>query len=211
MPVPTILTVPNPTLRQISKPVKKFNTQFRHLVTEIETALKTSHPAGVGLSAIQVGRPYHLIYTQLPQNQNLKLSKWPGQEMVINHYINPILSYTSSELSLGKDKGNLQIEGCLSIPKVWGHVWRHQTIKLTYLRYNHQGKLIEHEDRFTDFSARVIQHEVDHLSGILFTDHILNSSPIEGFTPLKPHQEPLYFEQNGEFVKIDNPAAFAKW
>lgn len=218
-----IVTVPNPVLRQISQPVTILNTKIIQFIKDLEETLYSSETPGVGISAIQVGRPLRLFLSYFPENPDLPLKKWHKAKSVITAYINPVIIAHSDEIYLGDEKNDHQMEGCLSIPKVWGHVWRYRWIDLEFspifLSKSDQKRQplgspgVENRvtARFSGFPARVIQHEYDHLDGILFTDHIIGKSPIKGFKPLKEHTNHLFFEVDEAFTPIDNPAAFAKW
>jgi len=155
-----IITIPNPLLRQISKPVSKIDPKILKFIKTLENTLsKTSNPPGVGLSAIQTATPLQIFCTLLP-NQPLKT------------YINPQIISKSIRMTLGGPKTNPFLEGCLSIPTIYGAIKRHKWIKLKWLDKNNQT----HTQKFSDFPARVIQHELDHLNGILFTDHFLKNN-----------------------------------
>lgn len=213
-----LTTVPNPLLREVSQPVSEVNTEIIQFIQHLGETLTGSEIPGVGISAIQVGRPLRVFMTYFPPDPNLPLKKWHKAKSVLAHYINPVITAHSQEIYLGDDKGDHQMEGCLSVPHVWGHVWRYRWVDLTYETYNpsvnsHPSSVIpeKRQSRFFGFPARVIQHEYDHLDGILFTDHILGKSPIQGFKPLKAHSNHLFFEVEDQFTPIENPNAFAKW
>ena len=82
------------------------------------------------------------------------------------------------------------LEGCLSIPKIYGPVLRHQSIKIKFSIINYQLSITEKTSVFSGFPARVIQHELDHLDGILFTDRSIQQ------------ELPIYEEQRGKLVEI---------
>ena len=114
-------------------------------------------PLGVGLSACQVGQSLRLF---------IAYSKKSRHYLV---FINPKILWRSKRKILGVPESKSPFEGCLSIPGVWGKVWRHQKIKVCYQTL--KGTQIIR--KFAGFTSIVIQHEYDHLNGILFTQRIL--------------------------------------
>lgn len=183
-----ILIVPNPILRKVSKPVEKLDKSALKIIKEVQATLtKDRKPRGVGLSAVQIGKPIRVFSTYIPKSGSFK----NNEKLVLNTYINPKIVKSSKKLTLGKDKKKPFLEGCLSIPGIWGPVPRYQWIKLSYFTLDKKTlELIEHSNRFSDFPARLIQHELDHLNGILFTDYSLK------------HKLPLYEDQNGKLQEI---------
>lgn len=163
-----IIHVPHPTLRQVAKPVTELDTKIEQLITGLETTLQGhQNPAGVGLAAPQVDRPWRIFATFLPIDPDNEDSP-----SVIRHYINPTITKISGKSTLGSDKKQPILEGCLSIPGLYGPVPRWEWVELEY-QLNDSGRLVTKKDRFSDFAARVIQHEYDHLEGRLFTDYSL--------------------------------------
>jgi len=94
------------------------------------------------------------------------------EHAVLTVLINPELVKHSGELTLGPDKKHPTLEGCLSIPGLYGPVPRWTTVTMTYQELI-EGKLESRTNVFSEFAGRVIQHELDHLNGILFTDYSL--------------------------------------
>lgn len=162
-----ILTVPNPKLRQAAQPVTKVDASLRQLVATLSQALKKQeNPSGVGLAAPQLGWQKTIFVTLLP-------NKAIGSPQ-LKVFINPKLVDHSEILITGETKNarKPREEGCLSIPKIYGVVPRWQWAKFVYQKIE-GGQLIDEEAVFENFSARVMQHEYDHLLGILFTDRVL--------------------------------------
>ena len=162
-----ILTVPNPLLRQKSKPVKVINNQIKNLAGEMIKFLKTGaegKTAGVGLSAPQIGQLLRII---------MVLSKSSRQFLPM---INPEIVWHSKRQKLGipdskkpLSAGRQAYEGCLSVPNVWAKVKRYSVIKVAYKTLDDQ-KVVR---KLKGFSGVVVQHEIDHLDGILFVDRVL--------------------------------------
>lgn len=152
-----IIAVPNPLLREKSERVNKIDKEILELVKQLEeTATRKEGTKGVGLSAIQVGIPKRLFIA------------WSEKSRKFLTFINPKIVWRSKRLLLGMS-GTNRLEGCLSIPNVWGLVKRHQVIKISYQTLS--GQTLTR--RFRGFLGIICQHEFDHLEGILFTDRVL--------------------------------------
>lgn len=151
----------DPVLRKKSKDISK---DYPELQTFIQNMFETmAHANGIGLAAPQVGLDIRLFVvdlTPLAEDEDYKdiAEELKNFKKVL---INPVILEETGELW----KFN---EGCLSIPDIREDVARHETIKIEYFDENFQ----KHTDTFSDMRARVIQHEYDHIEGILFTDHL---------------------------------------
>jgi peptide deformylase len=179
-----ILTVPNHTLRQVSQPLSAPGHRLHQLLRQLEQSL-TKKNIGVGLAAPQLGISQRVFAVILP-----------GKSPQYRYFINPQLTAVSPTQTLGEGE-QPELEGCLSIPKVYAPIYRPTWIELTYdqLINNHFQTTTE---RFDGFAARIVNHEYDHLGGILFTDHAL------------AQKTPLYYENaRGELEKID-PASLRR-
>jgi len=152
-----IITVPNPLLRQKSEKVHKLNKEILDLISELkETATQKEGTKGVGLSAIQIGI------------QKAVFIAWSSNSRKFLDFINPEIISRSKRMILGVPRAN-KLEGCLSIPGVWGLVKRHQVVKIRY--QTPKGQIVVR--KFKGFLGVIVQHEYDHLQGILFTDRVL--------------------------------------
>ena len=154
-----ILTTPNHFLRHTAKPVAVWDKKTAGQVEEMKEILKkTTNPKGVGLAATQVGLDKRIFVLQLDDGFHI--------------YINPEIIKSNKKMLSGvyKKKKDRWLEGCLSIPKIWGFVDRPFSITL---KYQKPETLDLVEENFSDIYAAYIQHELDHLNGILFTDRIL--------------------------------------
>jgi len=162
-----IITIPHPTLRQKAETITKVD---RKLVSFVENLAKTlasaRNPRGVGLAANQVDRKLAVFATALPLDQE--------KHALPRIYINPQINDRSDSTILGSFPGDKEPfdEGCLSMPRLYGPVPRHAWIKLTFAEILN-SELVIKEEFFENVAARVIQHEYDHLQGVLFTDHSL--------------------------------------
>ncbi|HEY3814707.1 MAG TPA: peptide deformylase [Caulobacteraceae bacterium] len=145
-----ILTVPNPVLKKVSARVERVDDALRALMDDM---LETMYAApGIGLAAIQVGEPVRIIVMDLARE---------GEDPQPRYFVNPEITWRSEETAV-------QEEGCLSVPEIYDEVERSERVRLTYLNY--AGETVE-EDAEGLFSV-CIQHEMDHLEGVLFIDHL---------------------------------------
>lgn len=150
MAVRDILIIPDKRLREVSKPVTKVDAATRKLVQEM---FETMYAApGIGLAAIQIGEPKRVVTMDLAKKDDEKEPRV---------FINPELTWSSEEKRTHE-------EGCLSIPEYYEEVERPAEIKVTYLDLD--GK--KHEIEAKGLLATCLQHEIDHLNGVLFIDHI---------------------------------------
>ena len=150
MTIRKILTEPDPFLRQKSEPVEKVDDSIRKIMDDM---LETMYNApGIGLAAIQIGVPKRIIV--------LDISKDPEKKEPM-YFVNPEKIYTS------KDQATYE-EGCLSVPGQFAAIDRPDKCHIKYLDYNGDSKEIKAEGLL----ATCIQHEMDHLEGILFIDYL---------------------------------------
>tara|TARA_B100000674_G_C37626707_1_gene816867 strand:+ start:77 stop:595 length:519 start_codon:yes stop_codon:yes gene_type:complete len=150
MTIKTILTEPNQLLRQISKPVERVGDEERRLMDDM---LDTMYEAnGIGLAAIQIGVPKRIIVMDISKDKNKKEPMY---------FVNPVIKT--------KDKINSTYEeGCLSVPNQFAKIDRPKKCEVEYLDYNGDKKTLKAEGLL----ATCIQHEMDHLEGILFIDYL---------------------------------------
>ena len=190
-------------LRTKSSPIEKIDAEVAAFLKELGETLKgQKDPAGVGLSAVQVGRPIRVFAMLLPEQgnneqktmSNEEKAKSKKQKAKIVFYVNPEIVGHAKEMTLGEElskgprvkgqglKENHQpfLEGCLLIPRIYGEVLRYPWIKASAAVFSETDlgsplALSPHPLALTldGLAARVFQHEVDHLNGILFTDHVL--------------------------------------
>lgn len=164
-----IISVPHPILRQEAQPVQSVNEELLALISELESTLELQRkPRGVGLSAPQVDHSSRVFTTLLEDPQ--KSTQHPRS--VLRTFINPEIISTSKNKTFGPDMDNPYLEGCLSIPKLYGPVPRWEWVEFQF-EILIDGQRVKKYETFYDFDARVMQHEHDHLNGKLFTDYIL--------------------------------------
>ena len=145
-----ILTLPDPRLRLVSAPVDKVDAEIRKLVDDMFESMYGA--PGIGLAAIQVGVPRRVVIMDLAKKDE------PKNPRV---YINPELVWASEERSTYE-------EGCLSIPEYYDEVERPAQVKVRYTDLDGQIQEIE----ANGLLATCLQHEIDHLNGVLFIDHL---------------------------------------
>jgi peptide deformylase len=150
MAIREILTVPDPRLKAKSETVAVVDDELRALMDDM---LETMYAApGIGLAAIQVGVPKRVIVMDLARE---------GEERQPRYFVNPEILWASEETQPYE-------EGCLSIPEIFDEVERPARVKLRYLNY--AGEQIEEDAE--GLYAVCVQHEMDHLDGVLFIDHL---------------------------------------
>jgi len=150
MSVRKILTEPNKILRQVSKEVEKVGDEERALMDDM---LDTMYDApGIGLAAIQIGVPKRIIVMDISRDENKREPRY---------FVNPIIKNRNEE------KAKYE-EGCLSVPDQFAEIERPNTCEVEYLDYNGKKKLLKADGLL----ATCIQHEMDHLEGILFIDYL---------------------------------------
>lgn len=152
-----ILTVPNPILRKKAKEVNKIDKKVQKVFKDlIDTLIAQKEPKGAGLSAPQIGQSVRIFAIMTKGKPKI--------------FINPVIVKQSKKtLSRVLPKEKLYLEGCLSIPKYYSFVDRSYKITISYL--DESGK--RQKATYKSTSAAYIQHEYDHLEGILFVDHVL--------------------------------------
>ena len=151
MTVLPILIAPHPTLKAKAKPVKEATDELRTLLDDM---LETMYDApGIGLAANQIGSLERVLVMDCERDPEA-----PRKSMVL---FNPEITWSSEEESTYE-------EGCLSIPLQYADVIRPAQVKVAYLDENGQAQ----EQLFEDLEATCVQHEIDHLNGILFWDHV---------------------------------------
>jgi peptide deformylase len=150
MAVRTIITAPDPRLKTVSESVERVDDDIRALMDDM---LETMYAArGIGLAAIQIGVPKRIIV------MDLALSDEPPCP---RYFVNPEILWHSDEKRANE-------EGCLSVPDLWDTVERPARIKARFLDYKGEAQEIEADEML----AVCLQHEIDHLNGVLFIDYL---------------------------------------
>ena len=150
MTVKTILTEPNNILRQVSKPVEKVGDDERKLMKDMLDTMYFAN--GIGLAAIQIGVPKRIIVMDISKDEEVKRPMY---------FVNPII----------KNKDTIKAtyeEGCLSVPNQFAEIDRPSKCEVEYLDFKGEKKILKAEGLL----ATCIQHEMDHLEGILFIDYL---------------------------------------
>ncbi len=150
MTIKPLIILPDPLLRQVSAPIERVDDDARRLADDM---LETMYDApGIGLAAVQIGVPRRMLVIDVSRE---------GEEKTPLVFINP-------EVIASSDDRSVYEEGCLSIPDYYAEVERPATVKVKYL--DRDGK--EHLVDADGLLATCLQHEIDHLNGVLFIDHI---------------------------------------
>ncbi len=148
-----IVYTPDPVLRRKAHKITKFDKDLQVLIDDMVETMREA--PGVGLAAPQVGVSSRLIVVEYAENEEEEEDA-PKKLYVV---INPEIDEASEDMELG-------VEGCLSVPRMMGEVNRH--LKITVKGLNRQGKPVKL--KLQGWVARIFQHEIDHLEGILYTD-----------------------------------------
>ena len=150
MTVKYIFTEPNKILRQVSKHVDQITKEDQNLMDDM---LETMYAAnGIGLAAVQIGIPKRIIVMDISKDKNNKEPMY---------FVNPVIK----EKNLNK---SIYEEGCLSVPDQFAEIERSSKCKVEYLDYNGKKNILKAEG----ILATCIQHEIDHLEGVLFIDYL---------------------------------------
>lgn len=150
MTIKPLIILPDPLLRQVSKPVERIDDQVRRFADDM---LETMYDApGIGLAAIQVGEPIRMLVLDVSKDEEAKAPQV---------FVNP-------EIVAASDATNVHEEGCLSIPDYYAEVERPAQVTVKYVGLDGEG----HKMQADGLLATCLQHEIDHLNGVLFIDHI---------------------------------------
>ena len=152
MAIREIIKLPHPTLRRKAVKVKQFDKDLHKLIEDMIETMRDE--PGVGLAAPQVNISQRVIVVEYPLDDSD-----PEATPTLFEVVNPVIKYLSDEKEMG-------IEGCLSVPNIMGSVERALNIQIS--GQNRKGKKITIEAQ--GWLARVFQHEIDHLNGVLFVD-----------------------------------------
>ncbi len=174
-----ILNAKDSRLRVTSKPVKKIDKKITTLIKDLkDTLVVQKDPEGVGLAAPQIGKNVR-VFVMMPE-KDIKV--------VINPQIVSLENIKGRKAKPEK-KAKKIMEGCLSLPHFYGPISRIKKVVIKYL--DEEGKQIK--ETFEGMGAQIIQHEIDHLNGILFIDRLFEQ------------KKPLYEYKDGEWEKVDLP------
>jgi peptide deformylase len=171
MTVRPILTAPDPRLKAVSTDVETVDSAIRALLDDMADSMYAAD--GIGLAAIQIGQPLRVIVMDLEQKEGKRNPR---------AFINPKILWVSEEMAIFE-------EGCLSVPEIWDDVERPARIKAEYLDRDGTKQILEADGLL----ATCLQHEMDHLNGVLFIDHLSRlkrSMAIKKLTKAKKLKEP---------------------
>lgn len=154
-----IITVPNKILKQKSKPVKKIDKKIKEIIKNLKDTVKdTSDPEGIGLSAVQINKLVRIFIAKI--NNHFEI------------FINPKITFSKKTLAQILPKKKLLFEGCLSVPKIYGFIDRPYQIQVEWK--NEKDKI--KKQTFKGKESICLQHEIDHLNGILFVEKVFGQN-----------------------------------
>ena len=158
-----IISAPHDALSRKAESVNKIDDSIKTLLADMKKALLSARdPEGVGLAAPQIGKSLSIFLMK------------PLAKSKIRVFINPEIINEEEDIPKKKTKGPTKLEGCLSLPGIWGEVKRKSSVELSFM--DETGT--KHVQQFKGFVATIIQHEVDHLNGILFTERVLEQEGV---------------------------------
>lgn len=182
-----IVHTPNDILHMIAEPVGKIDKKTKELITQmIITLNRQKDPEGVGLAAPQVGVSKQIFLVK-PETKSKPKVFINAKIISSKSNVTRSTLHDKKELKPRTKKKKVTLEGCLSIPRIWGEVKRPERVLVSWKDENGTT----HKQWFEGFEAVVIQHEMDHLKGILFTHHVLDQKQI------------LYREEDGELREFE--------
>ncbi len=174
-----ILQVKEKSLREVSKAVHKVDKKILELIEDMEDTLAAQKdPEGVGLAAPQIGKNIRLFLMSFEGNDKVIINP-----EIIKLEETPIIKQKSKK----RQKSEKLLEGCLSLPHYYGPLKRAKKLTLKYM--DETGKSVTEE--FSGFLAQIVQHEIDHLNGVLFIDRILEQNA------------PLYHFHGDEWEEVE--------
>ena len=150
MTIRPILTAPDPRLQAVSMDVETVSAEIRALVDDMADSMYAAD--GIGLAAVQIGVAKRVIVIDIDQKDGNKNPR---------AFINPKITWASEEMAVFE-------EGCLSVPEIWDDVERPARIRAEYLDQDGKPQTLEADGLL----ATCLQHEMDHLNGVLFIDHL---------------------------------------
>lgn len=167
MTVKPILIAPDPRLKAVAKEVTEVTPAIRALADDM---LETMYAAeGIGLAAVQIGEPLRMLVLDVDQSEDKKNPQV---------FINPVITARSEDISIHQ-------EGCLSVPDIWEEVERPASITCSYLDRDGKPQTVAAEGML----ATCLQHEIDHLNGTLFIDHLSRLKRSMALKKLKKQQK----------------------
>lgn len=179
-----LVTAPNPILTTPTKKVEKIDRSVLDLVGQMEkTLIAQTDPKGVGLAATQIGHGISLFIMKPSAKVKTEVMINPR---IIEHRTWSMEHGAKKEAQIPEKKKKQPLEGCLSIPKIWSPVKRSDKVLVEYM--NLTGKI--HRKWFSGLRAVIVQHEVDHLNGVLFTQRALEQN------------EQMFEEKDGKLKKL---------
>lgn len=191
-----IITAPHKTLRLKAKVIDELDKSVNQFLRSLQqTLVAQEKPAAAGLALPQIDLSYRAFATYL----ETPVSTHPQARI----FVNPVIIDLSDVLSVGPDRKSPDLEGCLSIPELYGPVARPEWVTMEFMEVLNPGEddiqlSDPKQETFYDFPGRVMQHELDHLNGILFTDYTLKQG------------QPLFRQEKNDLLPVD-PMVVKAW
>ncbi len=183
-----IVQAPDAVLSQTASPVAQIDKTIKKLLKDMEeTLVSQSDPEGVGLAAPQIGKSLQIFVVKQDHDAPFMAFINPVIEKTFAKPVKKASGQKQVPINKKKKEKGIQLEGCLSLKDVWGVVKRPYGVVLTYL----DGKGVKQKKTYEGFLATIIQHEVDHLNGILFSKRVLEQ------------KNPLYHSVKNEKGEIE--------
>ena len=183
-----ILTAPNSVLTARTKPVNKVDKKIKKLVIDMEETLLTqSDPQGVGLAAPQVG--YSLALFIIKAKPSAETQVFINPKIISSHSepkVKNLAKRSAGSFAGAQDDSEEKMEGCLSVPRIWAPLKRPSKVRVEW--QDMDGQI--HNEWFSGLNSIIVQHEIDHLKGILFTQRCLEEKVT------------LYEEKGDKLVKL---------
>jgi peptide deformylase len=173
-----IVRAPNTVLSERAKEVAQVDKAILNLIDDMKVSLASaSDPIGVGLAAPQVGKSLRIFIAK------------PTLKSKVSIFINPVITKKESLREVDHERVT-KLEGCLSLPNIWGDVQRYAQVHVDFL--DELGR--EHSQQFVGFMATIVQHEIDHLDGVLFPKRVLEQQGTLYKSEKDEHGEDLFTE-----------------
>jgi peptide deformylase len=190
-----IVDVKDPVLRKKAKPVKKIDKKIKGIIQDLKDTISAQKdPEGVGLAAPQIGKSFRVFVMKPDKNITTIINPkiiWIKDEKKKEKKLTKKKKDENAKKSKKQEKKEKEeigiMEGCLSLPHYYGPIEKPNRIKISYI--NEKDEKVE--KIFKDFEAQIIQHEIDHLNGVLFVDRLLEQ------------KRPLFKAVGDEWEKVD--------
>jgi peptide deformylase len=174
-----IIQAPNSVLTQKAKKINKIDSAIQKIIKDMaDTLINATDPEGVGLAAPQIGLPLQLFVIKEASKSPLRvfinpmILSFSQEQYPVSSMEKPIKASLASKRQTISEKKDIKLEGCLSLKDIWGIVHRSASVKVSYM----DEKGLQQTKIFNGFLSTIIQHECDHLQGVLFPRRVLEQN-----------------------------------